>query len=204
MGQENFHAGAAASDERKGDANPQGPGDSGSRGSCWAGSTGSGSSWWGNTSCGKTTLIKAPTGASAMQPRTNCLKPSITVHAGSLLSRVTVIYTDRWRPVPAAPQPRPVLGHPAGRGPLRRDPACEGGEPPQGGAAEGQRAHCPAQPGPPAPMQDSVLEAHNMDLVPGYHPSGLCALAVSALQAGPGGAEGWAGSGHAECHGGEW
>nr|KAF6387277.1 hypothetical protein mMyoMyo1_007792 [Myotis myotis] len=97
-----FRAGAAASDERKGDANPQGPGDSGSRGSCWAGSTGSGSSWWGNTSCGKTTLIKALTGDSAMQPRD---QPFEALHPGA-------------RGLPAVPHDRHL------HGPLASCPSC--------------------------------------------------------------------------------
>lgn len=82
--------------------------DSGRRGSCWAHSTGSGSSWWfppsGNINCGKTTLIKALTGDSAMQPRDQLFaKPYITAHAGALPSLMTIIYMGHWLPVPPAP-----------------------------------------------------------------------------------------------------
>ncbi|KAM9832554.1 putative GTP-binding protein 6 [Neosynchiropus ocellatus] len=49
----------------------------------------------GYTNCGKTTLIKALTGDSALQPRNQLFATlDVTVHAGRLPSRVAVLYID--------------------------------------------------------------------------------------------------------------
>ncbi|XP_034438373.1 putative GTP-binding protein 6 [Hippoglossus hippoglossus] len=49
----------------------------------------------GYTNCGKTTLIKALTGDSALQPRNQLFATlDVTVHAGQLPSRMTVLYVD--------------------------------------------------------------------------------------------------------------
>lgn len=49
----------------------------------------------GYTNCGKTTLIKALTGDSGLQPRNQLFATlDVTVHAGQLPSRMTVLYVD--------------------------------------------------------------------------------------------------------------
>ncbi|XP_040896377.1 putative GTP-binding protein 6 [Toxotes jaculatrix] len=49
----------------------------------------------GYTNCGKTTLIKALTGDSALQPRNQLFATlDVTVHAGQLPSRMAVLYVD--------------------------------------------------------------------------------------------------------------
>ncbi|XP_047442045.1 putative GTP-binding protein 6 isoform X2 [Mugil cephalus] len=49
----------------------------------------------GYTNCGKTTLIKALTGDSNLQPRNQLFATlDVTVHAGQLPSRMTVLYVD--------------------------------------------------------------------------------------------------------------
>ncbi|XP_060934560.1 putative GTP-binding protein 6 isoform X2 [Limanda limanda] len=49
----------------------------------------------GYTNCGKTTLIKALTGDSTLQPRNQLFATlDVTVHAGQLPSRMTVLYVD--------------------------------------------------------------------------------------------------------------
>nr|XP_023398303.1 putative GTP-binding protein 6 [Loxodonta africana] len=49
----------------------------------------------GYTNCGKTTLIKALTGDATMQPQDQLFATlDITAHAGSLPSRMTVLYMD--------------------------------------------------------------------------------------------------------------
>ncbi|XP_046892920.1 putative GTP-binding protein 6 [Hypomesus transpacificus] len=49
----------------------------------------------GYTNCGKTTLIKALTGDAALQPRDQLFATlDVTVHAGPLPSRMTVLYVD--------------------------------------------------------------------------------------------------------------
>ncbi|XP_041647572.1 putative GTP-binding protein 6 [Cheilinus undulatus] len=49
----------------------------------------------GYTNCGKTTLIKALTGDSVLQPRNQLFATlDVTVHAGQLPSRLTVLYVD--------------------------------------------------------------------------------------------------------------
>ncbi|XP_020488561.1 putative GTP-binding protein 6 isoform X2 [Labrus bergylta] len=49
----------------------------------------------GYTNCGKTTLIKALTGDSDLQPRNQLFATlDVTVHAGQLPSRMTVLYVD--------------------------------------------------------------------------------------------------------------
>ncbi|MEQ2208203.1 putative GTP-binding protein 6, partial [Xenoophorus captivus] len=49
----------------------------------------------GYTNCGKTTLIKALTGDSGLQPRNQLFATlDVTVHAGQLPSHMTVLYVD--------------------------------------------------------------------------------------------------------------
>lgn len=49
----------------------------------------------GYTNCGKTTLIKALTGDSGLQPRDQLFATlDVTVHAGQLPSRMTILYVD--------------------------------------------------------------------------------------------------------------
>ncbi|XP_070688883.1 putative GTP-binding protein 6 [Pempheris klunzingeri] len=49
----------------------------------------------GYTNCGKTTLIKALTGDSGLQPRNQLFATlDVTIHAGQLPSRMTVLYMD--------------------------------------------------------------------------------------------------------------
>ncbi|KAM9358006.1 putative GTP-binding protein 6 [Symphorus nematophorus] len=49
----------------------------------------------GYTNCGKTTLIKALTGDSGLQPRNQLFATlDVTIHAGQLPSRMTVLYVD--------------------------------------------------------------------------------------------------------------
>uniref|UniRef100_A0A8D1E5M4 Hflx-type G domain-containing protein n=1 Tax=Sus scrofa TaxID=9823 RepID=A0A8D1E5M4_PIG len=139
----------------------------------------------GYTNCGKTTLIKALTGDAAVQPRDQLFATlDVTAHAGSLPSRMAVIYMDTIGFLSQLPHSliesfsatledvahsdlivhvRDV-SHPETE--LQKDSVLS--------ALRGLRL--------PAVLLDNVLEVHNkVDLVPGYKPMGPHAVAVSAL-----------------------
>ncbi|XP_047621942.1 putative GTP-binding protein 6 isoform X3 [Phacochoerus africanus] len=139
----------------------------------------------GYTNCGKTTLIKALTGDAAVQPRDQLFATlDVTAHAGSLPSRMAVIYMDTIGFLSQLPHSliesfsatledvahsdlivhvRDV-SHPETE--LQKDSVLS--------ALRGLRL--------PAVLLDHVLEVHNkVDLVPGYKPMGPHAVAVSAL-----------------------
>uniref|UniRef100_A0A8C3VZK7 GTP binding protein 6 (putative) n=1 Tax=Catagonus wagneri TaxID=51154 RepID=A0A8C3VZK7_9CETA len=139
----------------------------------------------GYTNCGKTTLIKALTGDAAIQPRDRLFATlDVTAHAGSLPSRMTVIYVDTVGFLSQLPHSLIEsfsatledvaqsdlivhvrdLSHPETE--LQKDSVLS--------ALRGLRL--------PAVLLDSVLEIHNkVDLVPRYRPVGPHAVAVSAL-----------------------
>lgn len=139
----------------------------------------------GYTNCGKTTLIKALTGDLAVQPRDQLFATlDITAHAGSLPSRMTVIYMDTIGFLSQLPHSliesfsatledvahSDVIVH-------VRDLSHPETELQKVSVLAALRGL-----GLPAPLLDSVLEVHNkVDLVPGYCPSEPGAIAVSAL-----------------------
>ncbi|KAM9576369.1 putative GTP-binding protein 6 [Trichechus inunguis] len=139
----------------------------------------------GYTNCGKTTLIKALTGDAAVQPRDQLFATlDVTAHAGSLPSRVTVLYVDTIGFLSQLPHTliesfaatledvahadlivhvRDV-SHPETE--LQKSSVLS--------ALHGLHL--------PAPLLGSVVEVHNkVDLVQGYSPTDPDALAVSAL-----------------------
>uniref|UniRef100_A0A8C9Q4P4 Hflx-type G domain-containing protein n=1 Tax=Spermophilus dauricus TaxID=99837 RepID=A0A8C9Q4P4_SPEDA len=133
----------------------------------------------------KTTLIRALTGDEAAQPRDQLFATlDITAHAGSLPSRMTVLYMDTIGFLSQLPHGliesfsatledvahSDVIVH-------VRDvshPETELQKVSVLSALQGM--------GLPAPLLDSVVEVHNkVDLVPGYRPPDPSAVAVSAL-----------------------
>ncbi|XP_027809895.2 putative GTP-binding protein 6 [Marmota flaviventris] len=139
----------------------------------------------GYTNCGKTTLIRALTGDEAAQPRDQLFATlDITAHAGSLPSRMTVLYMDTIGFLSQLPHGliesfsatledvahSDLIVH-------VRDvshPETELQKVSVLSALQGL--------GLPAPLLDSVVEVHNkVDLVPGYRPPDPSAVAVSAL-----------------------
>lgn len=139
----------------------------------------------GYTNCGKTTLIKALTGDPAIQPRDQLFATlDITAHAGSLPSRMTVLYMDTIGFLSQLPHGliesfsatledvahSDVIVH-------VRDvshPETELQKASVLSTLRGLRL--------PAPLLDSMVEVHNkVDRVPGYSPKELHAVAVSAL-----------------------
>ncbi|XP_036788497.2 putative GTP-binding protein 6 [Manis pentadactyla] len=139
----------------------------------------------GYTNCGKTTLIKALTGDPAIQPRDQLFATlDITAHAGSLPSRMTVLYMDTIGFLSQLPHGliesfsatledvahSDVIVH-------VRDvshPETELQKASVLSTLRGLRL--------PAPLLDSMVEVHNkVDRVPGYSPTELHAVAVSAL-----------------------
>lgn len=134
---------------------------------------------------GKTTLIRALTGDEAAQPRDQLFATlDITAHAGSLPSRMTVLYMDTIGFLSQLPHGliesfsatledvahSDLIVH-------VRDvshPETELQKVSVLSALQGL--------GLPAPLLDSVVEVHNkVDLVPGYRPPDPSAVAVSAL-----------------------
>ncbi|XP_054441017.1 putative GTP-binding protein 6 [Pteronotus mesoamericanus] len=139
----------------------------------------------GYTNSGKTTLIKALTGDAAAQPRDQLFATlDVTAHAGSLPSRMAVLYMDTIGFLSQLPHSliesfsatledvahSDVIVH-------VRDvshPEADLQKASVLSALRGLRL--------PAPLLDSMLEVHNkVDLVPGYQPPEPHALAVSAL-----------------------
>ncbi|KAM8750108.1 putative GTP-binding protein 6 [Rhynchonycteris naso] len=139
----------------------------------------------GYTNSGKTTLIKALTGDAAAQPRDQLFATlDITAHAGSLPSRMTVIYMDTIGFLSQLPHSliesfsatledvahSDLIVH-------VRDLSHPETELQKASVLSALRGLCL-----PAQLLDSMLEVHNkVDLVPGYRPSDQRALAVSAL-----------------------
>uniref|UniRef100_A0A8C4LKG9 Putative GTP-binding protein 6 n=1 Tax=Equus asinus TaxID=9793 RepID=A0A8C4LKG9_EQUAS len=138
----------------------------------------------GYTNCGKTTLVKALTGDADIQPRDQLFATlDVTAHAGSLPSRMTVIYMDTIGFLSQLPHGliesfsatledvahSDLIVH-------VRDvshPETELQKASVLSTLRGLRL--------PAVLLDSVLEVHNKaDLVPGYSPAGPH-VAVSAL-----------------------
>ncbi|XP_012513322.1 PREDICTED: putative GTP-binding protein 6 [Propithecus coquereli] len=139
----------------------------------------------GYTNCGKTTLIKALTGDAAIQPRDQLFATlDITAHAGSLPSRMTVLYMDTIGFLSELPHGliesfsatledvahSDLIVH-------VRDvshPETERQKASVLSALRGLRL--------PGPLLDTMVEVHNkVDLVPGYSPAEPGAVAVSAL-----------------------
>uniref|UniRef100_A0A2K6EWC0 GTP binding protein 6 (putative) n=1 Tax=Propithecus coquereli TaxID=379532 RepID=A0A2K6EWC0_PROCO len=134
---------------------------------------------------GKTTLIKALTGDAAIQPRDQLFATlDITAHAGSLPSRMTVLYMDTIGFLSELPHGliesfsatledvahSDLIVH-------VRDvshPETERQKASVLSALRGLRL--------PGPLLDTMVEVHNkVDLVPGYSPAEPGAVAVSAL-----------------------
>lgn len=139
----------------------------------------------GYTNCGKTTLIRALTGDAAIQPRDQLFATlDVTAHAGSLPSRMTVIYMDTIGFLSQLPHSLIEAFSATLEDVAHSDlivhvrdvshPESELQKASVLSALRGLRL--------PAPLLDSVLEVHNKaDLLPGYSPAGPRALAVSAL-----------------------
>ncbi|XP_047394226.1 putative GTP-binding protein 6 isoform X3 [Sciurus carolinensis] len=140
----------------------------------------------GYTNCGKTTLIRALTGDVAMQPRDQLFATlDVTAHAGSLPSRMTVLYVDTIGFLSQLPHDliesfsatledvahSDVVMH-------VRDVSHPETELHKASVLSALRGL-----GLPAPLLDSVVEVHNkVDLVPGYRPPDPSTVAVSALR----------------------
>ncbi|XP_051047945.1 LOW QUALITY PROTEIN: putative GTP-binding protein 6 [Phodopus roborovskii] len=139
----------------------------------------------GYTNCGKTTLIKALTGEAAMQPCNQLFATlDVTAHAGSLPSRIPVLYVDTIGFLSQLPHSliqsfsatledvahSDVIMH-------VRDMSHPNTEQQKTSVLSTlQSLQLPSA------LLDSMLEVHNkVDLVPGYSPSGSGVLAVSAL-----------------------
>ncbi|XP_074179996.1 putative GTP-binding protein 6 isoform X2 [Rhinolophus sinicus] len=139
----------------------------------------------GYTNCGKTTLIRALTGDAAAQPRDQLFATlDITAHAGSLPSRMTVLYMDTIGFLSQLPHSliesfsatledvvhSDLIVH-------VRDVSHPESELQKASVLSALRGlHLPAA------LLDSMLEVHNKaDLLPGYSPVGPRVLAVSAL-----------------------
>ncbi|XP_047394224.1 putative GTP-binding protein 6 isoform X2 [Sciurus carolinensis] len=135
---------------------------------------------------GKTTLIRALTGDVAMQPRDQLFATlDVTAHAGSLPSRMTVLYVDTIGFLSQLPHDliesfsatledvahSDVVMH-------VRDVSHPETELHKASVLSALRGL-----GLPAPLLDSVVEVHNkVDLVPGYRPPDPSTVAVSALR----------------------
>uniref|UniRef100_A0A8D2JSZ7 Putative GTP-binding protein 6 n=1 Tax=Sciurus vulgaris TaxID=55149 RepID=A0A8D2JSZ7_SCIVU len=140
----------------------------------------------GYTNCGKTTLIRALTGDMAMQPRDQLFATlDVTAHAGSLPSRVTILYMDTIGFLSQLPHDliesfsatledvahSDVIMH-------VRDVSHPETELQKASVLSALRGL-----GLPTPLLDSMVEVHNkVDLVPGYSPPDPSTVAVSALQ----------------------
>ncbi|XP_032963419.1 putative GTP-binding protein 6 isoform X2 [Rhinolophus ferrumequinum] len=139
----------------------------------------------GYTNCGKTTLIKALTGDAAAQPRDQLFATlDITAHAGSLPSRMTVIYMDTIGFLSQLPHSLIESFSATLQDVVHSDlivhvrdvshPESELQKASVLSALRGLQL--------PAALLDSMLEVHNKaDLLPGYSPEGPRVLAVSAL-----------------------
>ncbi|XP_054576142.1 putative GTP-binding protein 6 isoform X2 [Eptesicus fuscus] len=140
----------------------------------------------GYTNCGKTTLIKALTGDSAMEPRDQLFATlDITAHAGSLPSRMTVLYMDTIGFLSELPHSLIESFSATLQDVAQSDVILHVRDVSHPEAELQKRSVLAALRGLglPAALLDSVLEAHNkVDLVPGYRPAGPRALAVSALR----------------------
>ncbi|XP_073920299.1 putative GTP-binding protein 6 isoform X2 [Castor canadensis] len=139
----------------------------------------------GYTNCGKTTLIKALTGDTTIQPRDQLFATlDVTTHAGSLPSRMTVLYVDTIGFLSQLPHGliesfSATLEDMAHSDLIMhvRDVSHPDSELQKATVLStllGLRL--------PSPLLDSMLEVHNkVDLVPGYCPPEPNAMAVSAL-----------------------
>nr|XP_054107626.1 putative GTP-binding protein 6 [Callithrix jacchus] len=139
----------------------------------------------GYTNCGKTTLIKALTGDAALQPRDQLFATlDVTAHAGTLPSRLTVLYVDTIGFLSQLPHGliesfSATLEDVAHSDLILhvRDvshPEAELQKASVVSTLRGLRL--------PAPLLDSMLEVHNkVDLVPGYHATEPNVVPVSAL-----------------------
>ncbi|XP_054962148.1 putative GTP-binding protein 6 [Pan paniscus] len=140
----------------------------------------------GYTNCGKTTLIKALTGDAAIQPRDQLFATlDVTAHAGTLPSRMTVLYVDTIGFLSQLPHGLIEsfsatledvahsdlilhvrdISHPEAE--LQKCSVLS--------TLRGLQL--------PAPLLDSMVEVHNkVDLVPGYSPTEPNVVPVSALR----------------------
>ncbi|XP_055991120.1 putative GTP-binding protein 6 [Sorex fumeus] len=139
----------------------------------------------GYTNCGKTTLVKALTGDAAIQPQDQLFATlDVTAHAGSLPSRMTVIYMDTIGFLSQLPHGL-IESFSATLDDVAHSDVIIHVRDMSHPEAELQKAcvlstlrglHLPA------PLLASIVEVHNkVDLVPGYCPTGPHAVAVSAL-----------------------
>ncbi|XP_014438009.1 putative GTP-binding protein 6 [Tupaia chinensis] len=140
----------------------------------------------GYTNCGKTTLIRALTGDPAARPRDQLFATlDVTAHAGSLPSRMTVVYVDTVGFLSQLPHGLVEAFSATLEDVAHSDlilhvrdvshPEAELQKASVLGALRGLRL--------PPTLLDSVLEVHNkVDLLPGYSPPEPGVLAVSALQ----------------------
>ncbi|XP_036167043.1 putative GTP-binding protein 6 isoform X2 [Myotis myotis] len=202
-------AGAAASDEGKGDEDPQGPGAAAAEEAA-AGPAAQAAGVPGGLGRGVHQLREDHADQGSDGRRCHAAPGPAVCHPGRHRPRGLPpvppgrrLHGHHRLPVRAAPQPhRVLLRHPAGRGPLGRDPARAGREPPRGRAAEAQRARRPARPG--AARAAAGLGAGGAQQGgPGARVPAVGAARpgrVRAPRAGPGGAEGRAGGRRAERH----
>nr|KAF6394674.1 putative GTP binding protein 6 (putative) [Rousettus aegyptiacus] len=140
----------------------------------------------GYTNSGKTTLVKALTGDAAVQPRDQLFATlDVTAHAGSLPSRMTVIYLDTIGFLSQLPHGL-VESFSATLEDVAHSDVILHVRDASHPESELQRATVLAALRGlrlPAPLLAGVLEVHNKaDLLPGYRPPGPGALAVSALR----------------------
>ncbi|XP_036167042.1 putative GTP-binding protein 6 isoform X1 [Myotis myotis] len=202
-------SGAAASDEGKGDEDPQGPGAAAAEEAA-AGPAAQAAGVPGGLGRGVHQLREDHADQGSDGRRCHAAPGPAVCHPGRHRPRGLPpvppgrrLHGHHRLPVRAAPQPhRVLLRHPAGRGPLGRDPARAGREPPRGRAAEAQRARRPARPG--AARAAAGLGAGGAQQGgPGARVPAVGAARpgrVRAPRAGPGGAEGRAGGRRAERH----
>lgn len=139
----------------------------------------------GYTNCGKTTLVKALTGDAAIQPQDQLFATlDVTAHAGSLPSRMTVIYMDTIGFLSQLPHGL-IESFSATLDDVAHSDVIIHVRDMSHPEAELQKA-CVLSTlrglQLPAPLLTSIVEVHNkVDLVPGYSPTGPHAVAVSAL-----------------------
>ncbi|CAK6431693.1 unnamed protein product [Pipistrellus nathusii] len=140
----------------------------------------------GYTNCGKTTLIKALTGDSAMQPRDQLFATlDVTAHAGALPCGLPVLYMDTIGFLSELPHSLIAAFSATLQDVARSDVVLHVRDVSHPEAERQKRSVMAALRGLglPARLLGSALEAHNKaDLVPGYRPEEPGALAVSALR----------------------
>ncbi|XP_030664931.1 putative GTP-binding protein 6 isoform X2 [Nomascus leucogenys] len=140
----------------------------------------------GYTNCGKTTLIKALTGDAAIQPRDQLFATlDVTAHAGTLPSRMTVLYVDTIGFLSQLPHGL-IESFSATLEDVAHSDLILHVRDVSHPEAELQKCSVLSTLRGlqlPAPLLDSMLEVHNkVDLVPGYSPTEPNVVPVSALR----------------------